>query len=191
MKLFKFPKVLKPRGSSTTTSSKTLASRCSAALQKPNRKRMDSGSTLETAQCLSDKSLNVFPLEEHSNTTVGSQQDDELNALAILQRNQVVTLFPTLGLVVPAAPVMSARPVHPHRRSLSMCQTDYDDLLYKSRGWRFDPSSTSSRTLLSDVEDAIQEPRKHRHDRERNLALSDYDFEKFIFKAKGPRLGHH
>ena len=202
MKIFKFPKALRSldAAANATNSKTTLASRCSAALRKPCRKRVDSANTLETAQCLSDKSLTVFPLEEHTTSTMTSQQEAEFDALSILQRNQVVTL-PPLELVVPstaAVPeVVVSRPARSHRRSLSLSQTDFDDLLFKSRGWRFDPSTTTTTTLRLDdpvmVENTAMPvaPRKNRHDRERNLALSDYDFEKFIFKPTGPRLGHH
>ena len=88
--LFKFPKVLKPSGPPATTvkavptktdrqkGDRSLVRLCSKAILKPSRRRGYSNNTLETAQCLSDNSLVVFPLEEPTqSTSFTTQQEDE------------------------------------------------------------------------------------------------------------------
>ena len=139
--------------------------RCSPTLLKPTRKRMDSGNTLETQ--LSDSSLVVFPLdplEEEASMTMSMEEDALMIAMeAAAHADAPIVLTPT-------------RPRHPHRRSQALTNDDFEQLLVKSRGWRFDPNEPLVRP-------------KRGHDRERNQALSSYDFEKFIFKPTGPRLG--
>ena len=61
-------------------------------------------------------------------------------------------------------PVLKTRPIHPHRRSESLAQDDYDRLYVKSRGWMYDPKEPAS---------------KPQHLRRR--ALTDFDYDQFIF----------
>jgi len=66
------------------------------------------------------------------------------------------------------------RPRGRHSRQLSMTDGDFQEILYTSRGWSYDP---------------MDPPTRPHHQRQRNRALAASDFERFMFRSTGPRLG--
>jgi hypothetical protein len=122
-----------------------------------------------------------------SETSTGSNNSDnswqcDLSELSLHDRTPAMPAASSSSEPsCPASPTsVVALPSHvPHRRCKALDNADFEELLCKSRGWMYDPHE----------EDSHKNHARPKHDRSRNLALTDVDFERFIFKPSTPRLG--
>ena len=167
----------------TKTKTKTL-NKAGRGLVKPARKRGESSDTCEMTS--SSSSLLDAPFS-------GLDHDDSLNAsfrnlVAVVEAYSSTTSTTTNGnrprtrspvvhrenvqIEIPARiPLVHSMRLHAHRRSKALSDQDFHDLIVNSRGWVFDASD-------------IKTQPQHHKDRLRNQALTEADFDRFIFAPK-------
>ena len=142
-------------------------------LNKP-RRRKDSHNTLETAP--SDGSASSTWL--HNDPSFELPEDDPSTSTSSSAAGAHVSSTPATPLHT--ATTSSSRNGRKHRRLPCLANDDFDELLSKSRGWTYDPSEPPSPRRSS----------RHHHDRSRNKALAQTDFERFIFRSIRSKEGN-
>jgi hypothetical protein len=72
-----------------------------------------------------------------------------------------------------------------HRRSDALAQQDYDDLIVRSRGWVYDPAEAKAKERTANPSMLVSDKPHHLHrDRLRNRALTEDDFDQYIFAPR-------
>ncbi|CAB9504013.1 expressed unknown protein [Seminavis robusta] len=180
-------KKLNPLNIVRTTCTKRQSMKAGRGLLKPVRKRGESSDTCETTS--SSSSFLDAPFS-------GLDHDDAMNA----SFRNLVSVVEAYSTATPTATASNSRPrqraparredvqvaipariplahpmrLHSHRRSKALCEHDYQELMVQSRGW------------LYDAADLKTQPQHHK-DRLRNRALTEDDFDRYIF---APRAVH-
>jgi hypothetical protein len=140
---------------------------------RPDCKRDNSEQTLETLTC---------------NSVMATISCLEEEAPFISIKNSATALHPTQSIrssptTMDTTSKGTKRPRH--HRSGALVQQDYDDLIVRSRGWVYDSTEVKERSTNGTMILSIKNKQHtHRRDRLRNRALTEDDFDQYIFAPR-------